>query len=243
MNILTMALFDSVAAPTNGERLTGAVPATPSQPGYLPARSEVPRMAKAIIVTHAGQESRFDFTKLERAKLYGARRRVALDAAGEPCKRASLTQDGRFLLQSGMTAQGYLTPEGRWVPNAELVGLDADGKPLEKQASTLGVAQALEEVPARDLFDLRVTSTYALTVQELDAALGAALDAGKVFRFVFNYRGDYRAEVGFLVKNDAGCFAVVGSPALPQWIEPAAAPPPIPPAEEAEADEIDFEMF
>ena len=200
-------------------------------------------MAKAIIVTHAGEESRFDFTKLERAKVYGARRRVALDAAGEACKRASLTQDGRFLLQSGMTAQGYVTPAGRWVPNAELVGLDAYGKPLEKQASTLGVAQALEDVPARDLFDLRVTATYALTVQHLEPKLKAALDAGAIFRFAFNYRGDYRAETAYLVQNDVGCFAVVGTPALPQWIEPAAAPPPIPPAEETEADEIDFEMF
>lgn len=200
-------------------------------------------MAKPIIVTLAGEESRFDFAKLERAKIYGTRRRVALDAAGAPCKRASLTQDGRFLLQSGMTAQGYLTPEGRWVPNAELVGLDVDGKPMEKQPSTLGVAQAVEEVPARDLFDLRVSSTYALTVQHLEPTLQAALDAGKVFRFAFNYRGDYRAETAFLVKNDLGVFAVVGAPALPQWIEPAAAPPPIPPAEEPEADEIDFEMF
>ena len=200
-------------------------------------------MAKAIIVTLAGEESRFDFTKLERAKLYGSRRRVALDATGEPCKRASLTQDGRFLLQSGMTAQGYLTPEGRWVPNADLVGLDVDGKPLEKQTSTLGVAQALEEVPARELFDLRVGSTYTLTVQALTPALKAALDAGKVFRFAFNYRGDYRSEVAFLVQNELGCFAVVGSPATPAWIEPAAAPPPIPPSEESEGDDIDFEMF
>ncbi len=200
-------------------------------------------MAKAIIVTHAGKDSRFDFSKLERAKLYGARRRVALDAAGLPCKRASLTEDGRFLLQSSMTAQGYVTSEGRWVPNAELVGLDPSGAPLQKQASTLGVAQVLEEVPARDLFDLRVSSTYALVVQQLDTALGAALDAGKVFRFAFNYRGDYRAETAFLLKNEFGAFAVVGAPALPQWIEPASAPPPIPPGEDSEADEIDFEMF
>lgn len=200
-------------------------------------------MAKAIIVTLAGEESLFDFTKLERAKVYGSRRRVALDAAGESCQRASLTRDGRFLLQTGMTAQGYLTPDGRWVPNAELVGLDVDGKPLEQQPSTLGLAQALEEVPARELFDLRVSSTYALTVKELTAGLSAALDAGKVFRFAFNYRRDYRAETAFLVKNDVGVFAVVGVPLVPQWIEPAASPPPLPPTDEPEADDLDFEMF
>ncbi len=200
-------------------------------------------MAKAIIVTHNGEESRFDFAKLERAKLYGSRRRVALDATGAPCKRASLTQDGRFLLQSGMTAQGYLAADGRWIPNAELVGLDAEGRVVEKQPSTLGVAQPLAEVPPRDLFDLRVSSTYALTVQHLESGLQAALDAGKVFRFDFNYRGDFRPETAFLVKNDAGYFAIVGALATPIWIEPAASPPPIPAAEDAASDDLDFEMF
>ena len=57
------------------------------------------------------------------------------------------------------------------------------------------------------------------------------------------YRGDYRSEVAFLVQNELGCFAVVGSPATPAWIEPAAAPPSIPPSEESEGDDIDFEMF
>ena len=50
-------------------------------------------MAKPIVVRFEGAESRFDFAKLERKKLYGSRRRMPLDAAGEPCKRAALTDD------------------------------------------------------------------------------------------------------------------------------------------------------
>lgn len=200
-------------------------------------------MARAIVLNHAGADSRFDFKKLERKALYGGRRRVALDAGGAPCQRASLTRDGRFLLRSGMTSQGYVTAGGRWVPNGDLVGLTPAGEPVEAQPSTLGVSQALEEVPARQLFDLRVTTTYMLSPQHVEAPLAEALAAGKVFRFAFNYRQDFRAETAFLVQNEAGYFAVIGVPAPPAWVEPAAAPPPLVDDAEDDGDELDFEMF
>jgi hypothetical protein len=200
-------------------------------------------MAKPITVSLAGEVSRFDFQKLERARLYGSRRRVALDAEGQACRKAALTRDGRFLIRSGMTGQGYLTDEGRWVPNGDLVGLDASGAVVAKQPSTLGVEQPLEEVPPTALLDLRPTGTWVLTPQHLAPALAEALAAGRIFRFAFNYRGDFRAETGFLVQNDAGCFAVVGEPLVPEWVAPAAAPPAVAPADEADADDLDFEMF
>ena len=72
-------------------------------------------MAKAVIVKHAGETISFAPTKVDRAKIYGARKRIAVDAAGRDCTRASLTADGSQLLVSGMTAQAYFTGEGRWV--------------------------------------------------------------------------------------------------------------------------------
>jgi len=66
-------------------------------------------MSKSIVLNFEGGASRFAFSKLDRKKLYGYRRRISLDANGEPCKKGSLTEDGRFVLQSGMTAQGYFT--------------------------------------------------------------------------------------------------------------------------------------
>jgi len=37
-------------------------------------------MAKQLVVTHAGIDIAFGLTKIERHKLYGARRRIAIDA-------------------------------------------------------------------------------------------------------------------------------------------------------------------
>ena len=104
-------------------------------------------MAKPIVVSYKGKESSFDHGKLDRAKLYGKKKRVALDSSGEVCIKASLDEDGTTLIRSGMTAQGYFENDGAWVPNKELVGLDEKGKPLELQDSTLGAAQTVE-VPA-----------------------------------------------------------------------------------------------
>jgi len=39
-------------------------------------------MAKAIVVAFNGEESSFAFAKLDRSRLYGARRRVPLDQSG-----------------------------------------------------------------------------------------------------------------------------------------------------------------
>ncbi len=40
---------------------------------------------------------------------------------------AALTEDGTTVIAAGMAAQGYFTPEGRWVPRSELVGLSPEG--------------------------------------------------------------------------------------------------------------------
>jgi hypothetical protein len=69
-------------------------------------------MAKSIVVDRGGAVSSFDFTKVSRSKLYGRRRRMALDPSGRACTRASLTADGSLLILAGMTAQGYFDGEG-----------------------------------------------------------------------------------------------------------------------------------
>ena len=155
-------------------------------------------MAKSIVVDRGGVVSSFDFSKLSRSKLYGTRRRVALDPSGRPCAKAALTGDGSLLLRAGMTAQGYFDEADNWVPNSALVGLDPHGKPLEILPSTLGAAQELRgPVPPQDLLDLRVSAVYALEPADVDAALREELDSGAIFRFDFRYRPDDRSHCGF----------------------------------------------
>lgn len=202
-------------------------------------------MAREIVVSRDGKVSTFAMSKVDRSKLYGKRRRLHLGPDGEVCTRAALTEDGSMLVQSGMTAQGYFTDGGTWVPNKELVGLDDEGKPVEKVDSTLGKEQALEgPVDPQEVLDLNLQSVYALDPKEIEDALKDQLIGGDTFRFVFNYRADYQAETAFLVANPEGeIFALIGRPAEPAWRD---AEEMIPTFEESDDDDdgdLDFEMF
>jgi hypothetical protein len=202
----------------------------------------VSAVAKPIVVSHEGKTSTFAFSKLDRKKLYAWRRRVVLDRDAQPCIRAELTRDGSMLIRANMTAQGYFTEEGRWVPNADLVGLDEEGQPTDKKPSTLGETQMLEgPVPPEDLLDLAVQAVYVLDSTELDSTLEKAVKSGAIYRFPFNYRTDYHASTAYLVANEEGWFAVVGDATYPTFCgleEPA-----VESFETEEGLDLDFEMF
>ena len=199
-------------------------------------------MAKPIVVVLNGAESSFHHSKIERSKLYGARRRLPLDMDGNPCVKSSLTSDGLYLLQSGMTAQGYFDETGRWLQKSELVGLGEDGQPLDLHPSTLGVAQTLEPVSPCEILRHSIDVVYALEPTLIDGTLQARLDAGDVFRFGFNYGADYHLETAFLVKNAEGCFCLVGISFEAAWSEPGKVVV-VEEADAADADELDFDMF
>ena len=200
-------------------------------------------MARVISVSLEGVESSFGFKAVDRAVLYGRRRRVALDRDGQPCSRASLLEDGSILLRSGMTGQGYFLPEGTFLKQSDLEGFDATGHPVPKVASTIGVPQPLEgPVDPREVLDLRVETVYALEPESVAGELMARLDAGEIFRFAFNFRDDYRRETALLLANDAGAFALIGVPVSYEWSSlqvmvdlPAA-------DQEGDDDDLDFEF-
>jgi len=203
-------------------------------------------MAKPIIVSHKGRESSFEFRKLSRSKLYGRKQRIPVGPDGEKCTRASLTLDGSLMLLSGMTAQGYFSENGDWIPNKELVGLDADGKEVAQQPSTLGVVQKLRgPLTSQEILDLRTASVYILDPGEVDPALQKAMDAGDVFGFDFNYRANYQMEQACLLSNKEGVFVLVGQPAEPEWceLESVATISPQAETDEDEEEDLDFEMF
>jgi hypothetical protein len=201
-------------------------------------------MARSIVVEQGGKTSSFGFRKIDRTKLYGQRRRIHLDPAGEPCARASLTDDGALLLRLGMTAQGYFDGDGHWIPYSELQGLGDDGEPLEKVPSTLGESVELEgPVDPQELLDQRNQSVYALDPEDFDDALRESLLAGDVYRLPFNYRAGWMMGHAFLVANPEGdVFALMGSHAPPAWCEPTRLPE-VEDDEDDLDDELDFEMF
>ncbi len=200
-------------------------------------------MVKPIILNFKGSVSSFYLRKLERKKLYGSRKRIPIDSKGEVCKRAALTDDGLVLITSGMTAQGWYDITGRQVESNEIGAQDSNSNELKLVPSTLGVEQMLEgPVEDNEILDLHLESVYLLEAENLNDELSQSLKSGKVWKFAFNYRPDYRAETAFLISNDKGIFALIGVPTFPMFLSPNAPPPVDDSSEEDEAD-LDFEMF
>jgi hypothetical protein len=199
-------------------------------------------VAKGLVLTLDGKTSSFQIEKVERAKLYGFRRRLVVDDTGRTCSRASLTDDGQVLLRAGMTAQGWFDTDGRQVEQKAIGAEDADGRLLELVPSTLGVEQALQgPVDAREVLDLSLTAVYRITADALDESLAQSLAEGQFWRFPFNYRPDYRSEIGYIVQNPEGIFAIIGTPAPAQYLEPHAPPPPA--DDDEDEGDLDFEMM
>ena len=202
-------------------------------------------MAKPIVVVFEKSESTFSFVKLDRAKLYGTRRRIVLGPDDETCQRAQLTEDGSLLLRSGMTSQGYFDDSGNLISQSDFVGISADGSIVERQPSTLGVAQELAgPVGEEEVLNLVLTTVYHLTAEEIDPSLEKKLKKGEVFRFPLNYYADFQTETAYLLLNDEGYFVLVGVPADPQWSEPQVVPSEVFESEDLGGDDdLDFEMF
>lgn len=199
-------------------------------------------MARSIIVTHQGKPSTFGYSRVTRKQLYASRKRVPLDAKGQPCQRAELSDDGSMLIVSGMAGQGYFGEDGRWVSTEELVSVGPDGKEVPTQPSTLDVPQALQEVEPEVLLDTTAEVVYALEPEALDAGLKAALAAGKLFRFDFNPRGEH-TKTAFLVANEQGTFAIVGDRLQIPWAELEKPAVELDDADDEGDGELDFEMF
>ena len=199
-------------------------------------------MAKGRVLSLDGHVSSFQLEKIERARSYGVRRRLAVDDMGRTCSRAALTDDGQVLLRAGMTAQGWFDTDGRQIEQKAIGAEDADGRPLDLVPSTLGVEQSLVgPVDAREVLDVSLTAVYRVTPDELDEALARSLADGQFWRFAFNYRPDYRSETGYLVQNADGIFALVGTPAPARYLEPQAPPPPV--DDDDDEGDLDFEMM
>ena len=199
-------------------------------------------MAKPVMVTYGGNTVSFSPTRVDRSKIYGARKRIPVDGAGRPCVRAALTADGAQLLASGMTSQGYFTDDDRWVARNEMVGVDADGSQVEIKPSTLGVPQlAVGPVDPLEIMDLEVESVFLLEPELTAGGLLDKLQGGEIYKFPFNYSAGLEIEAAYLVANDVGVFALVGKPVVERWVEEGETF--VPPEVADDSDDLDFEAL
>ena len=199
-------------------------------------------MVKPIIVSINKKNSIFQIKKIERKKLYGFRKRLAIDENNDECKRASLTEDGEVLIKSGMTSQGWFIEEGKQIESNEIGAIDENNNELSLIPSTLGINQDLEgPMNPKDLLDLSVTASYWIIPEEISDDLKISLEKGEIWKFNFNFRSDYRMETSYILKNESGYFVIVGVPNHANFLS-LNAPPPLEEEEEDE-DDLDFEMF
>lgn len=200
-------------------------------------------MAKTINLTYGGETAVFAYKPIDRTVLYGKRRRVAFDLDGNECAKASLLSDGSLLIRSGMTAQGYFTPDNTWVPQGELEAMRPDGSTPELLPTTVGEEVAAEKVSASEALNIRFGTTYSLEPEDLPAGIKKELDSGSLFRFPFNPRSDYEMETGILVGNENGYFALIGQPIAYEFSALASVVSITDEAASDASDDLDFEMF
>lgn len=200
-------------------------------------------MAKTINLIFGGENLSFSYKPIDRKVLYGRRRRVPFDETGHECTKASLLADGSLLIRSGMTAQGYFTAEGRWVPQSELEAITSDGAIPVEHPSTIGVAVEAQEISANDALKMRFTGTYLLEPESLPDSVKTQLASGLMITFPFNPRSDYGISQGVLVGNENGFFALIAEPNTYEYISLANVVSITDEIDSEESDDLDFEMF
>ena len=185
-----------------------------------------------------------ELNKVDRKNIYGWSTIEVFDQNGSKCKLAGLAE-GQFVMPSGSTALVSLNSKGETVSKDTLIGVDSDGKKVEKVPSIYDQKVMLREATIDEYLSTAVKSVYQLQVDENKEALLNELNNGKVYYFVFNYRADYEGDDAFLISNGTDAFAVTGMSADLEFIglednEQELVPEE---TEAVEDDDMDFAMF
>ena len=201
-------------------------------------------MARKAEFSINGQSIMAELKKVDRKKIYGWSTIEVFDENGSKCKLAGLAE-GQFVMPSGSTALVTLNAKGEAVSKSTLVGVDSNGKKVEKVPSIYDEKVMLREATIDEYLSTAVKSVYQLQVDENKEALLNELNNGKVYYFVFNYRADYEGDDAFLISNGTDAFAVTGMSADLEFIglednEQELVPEE---TEAVEDDDMDFAMF
>jgi hypothetical protein len=158
-------------------------------------------MSTQLEVTYLRRPSVFRLEPLDRKRLLGDTRLLALDADGKECRTAHLTRDGRYLLLPGSTADMYVDADGNWADRSTLTRSAA--APWQA-ARAAGMVELEGPVLVTDLLDAVATRVHRLDPESLHPALDTALREGAVFRL----KGPQTVSATYLFANDAGIFLV-----------------------------------
>jgi len=184
-----------------------------------------------------------ELKKVDRKKIYGWSTIEVFDENGSKCRLAGLAE-GQFVMPSGSTALVSLNSKGAAVSKDTLIGVDSDGKKVEKVPSIYDEKVLLREATVDEYLSMSVKSVYQLQIDENKEALLTDLNSGKIYYFVFNYRADYEGDDAFLISNGTDVFAITGMSTDHEFIGLEDNEQELV-SEETEAveDDMDFAMF
>ena len=185
------------------------------------------------------------FVKLDRKKIYGWSKVDIFDENDQICSLANIS-DGQYVLPSGSITLAGFNTKGEYVSKGSLVGVDDEGKKVEKVPSIFDEPAALKKADLDEFLSLNVKSVYQLGMEEGKEELLGLLEGGDIYHFPFNYRADYEADDAFLLTSAGEVFAVVGKQAELEYIGLENKEEEVPEKPEAEApedDDFDFGML
>jgi hypothetical protein len=129
------------------------------------------------------------------------------------------------------------------VPQGELEAINPDGSTPELFPATIGEEVEATQLAPSEALNLRFGTTYSLEPEVLPEIIKKELDAGVVLTFPFNPRADYEVEIGILVGNENGYFALIGQKNQYQFVGLASVVSVTEEANSDTSDDLDFEMF
>jgi hypothetical protein len=201
-------------------------------------------MARTAEFSINGLSVAAELKKVDRKKIYGWSSIEVYDENKSKCKIAGLA-DGCYILPSGSTSLVTLNTKGEVVSKRDMVGLDADGKPVDKVPSVYDRTVMLREATVDEYLSLSVKSVYQLSIAEKKEDFLKVLNTGKIFYFVFNYREDYEGDDAFLLSSGNEIFAITGMLSDPEFVglQDNEQELVVEDAEATEEDDFDFAMF
>lgn len=158
-------------------------------------------MTAQLEVTYRGQPTVFRLEPIDRQRLLGDTRLVAMDADGNECRTALLTLNGQYLLLPGSTAAMYVDADGNWLDRGTLTR--SEESPSQAVRAP-GPVELEGPIAVQELLDGVTTRIHRLDYDALHPALAAALQDGAVFRL----KGPGTGGSINLFANDAGIFLV-----------------------------------
>ena len=189
-----------------------------------------------------GQIIMAELNKVDRKKIYGWSTIEVFDQNGSKCKLAGLAE-GQYVMPSGSTALVSLNSKGEAISKSTLIGINSEGKKVEKVPSIYDQKVMLREATIDEYLSMAVKSVYQLQIDENKDALLKELNNGKIYYFVFNYRVDYEGDDAFLISNGTDVFAITGMKSDFEFIGLEDNEQELVPEETQVEDDLDFAMF